>query len=351
MNIDKDISTRTDPFTAYLKRVEQYVLTEQWHAATGFKEQVFKIIPLAKGEYNLNYLLKGDDNSLVFRVNMGSQIDRDDQILYEYNTLQLLKECGVTPIPYYVDDSRSRIDRGISIMEYLPGRHLDYKKDLKYGARVFGTIHQLPVPESENHLIKESRPLSLIFTECQKLLTHYFQSELADVKIRSFLMEVMDWMGDYKNKEHYYLDDPFHCIVNTEVNSTNFIVNPKRKTTHLIDWEMARWGDPSTDLCHFCSPLTTLWKTGYRFSAADSAGFLAEYKDTIQSVHLRDSLEERMALKFPFVLLRGISWSAMAWVGYQTEYGGMRDKHTWRTLQRYMDIDFIRALFTPFMEN
>jgi len=342
---------QTDPFRDYLKKVEQYILTEPWQIAAKTEGQDFVVAPLAKGEYNLNYLLRGDKTSLVFRINMGTQIDRGDQILYEYNTLCLLQESGVTPVPCYVDDSRLLIDRGISIMEYLPGRHLDYKKDLKYGAQVFSTIHQLPVPENKNHLIREIQPLTLIFTECKKLLARYFQSELADGEIRSFLMELVAWMEDYKNNEQYYIDDPYHCIVNTEVNSTNFIVNPGRRTTHLIDWEMARWGDPSTDLCHFCSPLTTLWKTGYRFSPEDSADFLAEYKNSIRSSHLRNSLEERMALKFPFVLLRGISWSAMAWVAYQTEYGGMRDKHTWQTLQRYMDIDFIRPLFTPFMEN
>ncbi|MBW1636717.1 MAG: aminoglycoside phosphotransferase family protein, partial [Deltaproteobacteria bacterium] len=301
--------------------------------------------------YNLNYLLKSDSKSLVFRVNMGTQINRADQILYEYDTLRLLQKSGVTPIPCYVDDSRTLIDRGISIMEYLPGRHLDYEKDLRFSARLFSILHQLPVRESQNHLIRESQPLSLIFTECTKLLSDYFQSELADREIRSFLMEVIDWAQGYKDRECYYIDDPFFCIVNTEVNSTNFIVNPKQKTTHLIDWEMARWGDPSTDLCHFCSPLTTLWKTGYRFSPATSADFLTEYKNSIRSAHLRNSLEERMRLKFPFVLLRGISWSAMAWAAYQTEYSGMRDRRTWKTLQRYMDIDFIRALFVPFMKD
>ena len=340
---------QTDPFSDYLKRVEQYVQTHHWQTRAELEGQDFKVIPLAKGEYNLNYLLKGKRMSLVFRVNMGTQIDRDDQILYEYKTLQLLQNSGVTPIPFYVDDSRTLIDRGISIMEYLPGRPLDYDTDLKHAAGVFSTIHQLTVPENENHLIKETQPLSLIFSECKKLLATYFQSELADGEIRSFLMEIIDWADNYRTKEHYFIDDPWNCIVNTEVNSSNFIVNPEKKTTHLIDWEMARWGDPSTDLCHFCSPLTTLWKTGYRFSPAASTNFLNEYKRTIRSKHLCETLEERLRLKFPFVLLRGISWSAMGWIAYQTEYDGMRDEHTWKTLQRYMDIDFIRSLFTPFM--
>jgi aminoglycoside phosphotransferase (APT) family kinase protein len=345
-----DISEQSDPFDDYLKRVEEYVQTQQWQDIAELSGQNFQVIPLAKGEYNLNYLLKGKERTLVFRVNMGTQIGRDDQILYEFKALQLLQSSGVTPVPYYVDDSRSLIDRGVSIMEYLEGRSLDYKRDLKYGARVFSTIHQLPVSEAENHLIRETAPLTLIFTECEKLLAAYFQSELADPDIHDFLMEVIDWADGYRKKEHYFLEDPWFCIVNTEVNSGNFIVNPQNRTTHLIDWEMVRWGDPSTDLCHFLSPLTTLWKTDYRFSPEASADFLDEYKRTLRSLHLRDTIEERMRLKFPFVLLRGISWSAMGWVAYQTDYQGMRDEHTWQTLQRYMNIDFIRSLFSPFMQ-
>jgi hypothetical protein len=57
-----------------------------------------------------------------------------------------------------------------------------------------------------------------------------------------------------------------------------------------------------------------------------------------------------MQRKFPFVLLRGISWSAMAWVAYQTEYQGMRNEDTWKKIQQYMELDFIRSLFEPFMK-
>ena len=47
--------------------------------------------------------------------------------------------------------------------------------------------------------------------------------------------------------------------------------------------------------------------------------------------------------------LRGISWSAMAWAAYQADFAGVKNPDTWRTLQRYMDLDFIRSLFDPFL--
>ncbi len=345
------MTSTINPFDQYLGPVKLYIEQQCWDDVPAMSGRSFTVAPLAGGEYNLNYLLQSPARQLVFRVNMASQIHRDDQILYEFKTLQLLQDSGVTPVPFFVDDSRSLIDRGISIMEYLPGCPLDYHLDLAGAAKTLSIIHQLKIAEEHNHLIVEKRPLSLIFDECVGLLETYFNSDLANDALRSFLLEVKAWAAIARAKEQYFLDDPWFCIVNTEVNSANFIVNRARQSTHLIDWEMPRWGDPSTDLCHFCSPLTTLWKTGFRFSPESLDFFIRQYKQNIHSAKLRDTLEERMHHKFPFVLLRGISWSAMAWVAYQTGYQGIRNEDTWNKIQQYMDLDFIRSLFEPFMKS
>ncbi len=340
-----------DPFAHYLVRVRQYLREQCWNDVPTMAGQYFTISPLAKGEYNLNYLLQSAQTQLVFRVNMASQINRQDQIVYEYKALQLLQQSGVTPIPCFVDDSRRLIDRGISIMHYLPGDPLDYQLDLAGAAKTLATVHQVKVADSNNHLIVEREPLSLIYNECVGLLQTYLSSELADPNICRFLREVTTWAATAKAKERYFLGDPWLCIINTEVNSGNFIVNRAQQTTHLVDWEMPRWGDPSTDLCHFCSPLTTLWKTSFRFSPEAMAFFIGEYARNLRSAHLRDTLQERMRLKFPFVLLRGISWSAMAWVAYQTEYSGIHNEDTRLKIEEYMDLPFIRSLFEPFMKS
>jgi len=341
----------SDPFDHYLSVVQGYLQQQCWTGFPAIAGKRFTVSRLAKGEYNLNYLLESERTQLVFRVNMGTQIGRDDQIVYEYKTLQLLQRSGVTPVPFFVDDSRSIIDRGISIMQYLPGCPLDYRRDLAGAAKTLSTIHQIEINPSKNHLIVEQQPLSLIFNECVGLLKKYFDSHLAEPDIHNFLSEVVAWAENAKAKEHYFQDNPCFCIVNTEVNSANFIVNRSKKTTHLIDWEMPRWGDPSSDLCHFCSPLTTLWKTNYRFPPEDIDLFIREYKINLRSAHLQDTLEDRMHLKFPFVLLRGISWSAMAWVAYQSEYQGIQNEDTQQKLEEYMNLDLIRSLFEPFMNN
>lgn len=341
----------TDPMQAMQGEVERYLAAVDWSGVPAMAGRRFRVAPLARGEYNLNYRLTADDIDLVLRVNIGTQIGRDDQILYEYRALKLLEPSGVTPVAHFADDTRGRIDRGIAIMEYLPGRPLDYRSDLSAAARLFAAVHGVPVEATDNHLIRETAPLSLIFDECSGLLETYFRSELADPEIRRFLLEVQAWAEAARHRERFFQADPWNCIVNTEVNSGNFIVNPERGTCHLVDWEMPRWGDPTSDLCHFCSPLTTLWKTDYRMDAGEKRQFLENYARTVGDAHLSDTLFERVRLKDPFVYLRGISWSAMGWVAYQTDFSGIRNPDTWTTLERYLDLDFIRSLFEPFMAD
>jgi aminoglycoside phosphotransferase (APT) family kinase protein len=297
----------------------------------------------------MNYLLCQGNTCWVFRVNIGTQIDRDDQVLYEYRALKLLEPTGVTPLPLYVDDSREHLDHGVLLMEYLSGEPLQYQRDLEGAARLFARVHSQPVAPEENHLIREERPLSMTYEECSRLLPVYLKSDLADPALRDYLSQVLDWASQARHKEEYFVSDPWPCIINTEVNSGNFIVNRERGTLHLVDWEKPLWGDPSQDLSHFCVPTTTLWKTDYRMSAEDRKAFLDAYRAVIHDDHLRDTIGDRVRLRDPFNCLRGISWSAMAWVTYQTGKHALQNQDTFLKVSAYMDLDFVRGLFDPYM--
>jgi aminoglycoside phosphotransferase (APT) family kinase protein len=334
---------------ALLPKVQAYLCGRDWWDVPCMQGRSFAVSPLAQGEYNLNYRLTAGDLELVFRINVGTQIQRQDQIVYEYKALRLLAGSGAAPRPYYVDDSRRFFETGILIMEFLPGDPLDYRRDTASAAALFARVHQTAVPEADNHLIRETAPLSLIWKECAGLLQRYFESERADAAIRDYLQDLLSWADAARSGERYYQADPWPCIVNTEVNSGNFIVNRPRGTIHLVDWEMPRWGDPSQDLAHFCSPLTTLWKTDFRMDRQARQDFLDAYRCNLRERHLQDTLMERVRLREPFVLLRGISWSAMGWVAYQSDYAGMKNAATWSKLQHYMNLEFIRSLFDPFL--
>ncbi|HEY45039.1 MAG TPA: hypothetical protein G4O11_13755 [Anaerolineae bacterium] len=171
---------------------------------------------------------------------------------------------------------------------------------------------------------------------------------MADPDIREYLKEVLAWAKTARHREAYYLSDPWPCIINTEVNSGNFIANRERGTLHLVDWEKPLWGDPSQDLSHFSVPTTTLWKTDYRMSTEDRRVFLDTYRQSIPDAHLRDTIEDRVRLRDPFNCLRGISWSAMAWVTYQTGDHQLRNQETFNKIHSYLEMEFLRGLFDPF---
>jgi len=333
-----------------LSLARDYVAESDLSYLPGWNAAVRKaVLPLAQGEYNVNFVLKQGSLRWVLRVNMASQIDREDQIEYEYQTLDLLQSTGVTPVPYAVERERSPFPRGCLWMEYLRGRPLDYQRDLEAAAKLFGRLHSVSAAFGENHLVVEEAPLSMTVAECRRLLAAYWESGLADLSIGSYLRDVLDWGEEAKASERYLVEDPWPCVINTEVNSGNFICEPNSGTLHLIDWEKALWGDPSQDLSHFCAPTTTLWKTDVRLSVQQRRAFLDSYKRAIPDAHLRATIEERVVLRDPFNRLRGVSWTAMAWVKYQTGEQPVRNPDTFRKMESYLDLGFLRGLFDEYI--
>ena len=71
--------------TEMLPKVAAYLDSRDWNDVPAMQGRKFTVSPLAQGEYNLNYLISSASLQLVFRVNIGTQINRDDQILYEYS--------------------------------------------------------------------------------------------------------------------------------------------------------------------------------------------------------------------------------------------------------------------------
>jgi hypothetical protein len=300
----------------------------------------------------MNFMVQQGGTAWVLRVNTGSQIGLSltEQITYEYKTLQLLEPADVSPKPYFLDNELEYLPYGVLAMSYLPGEKLDYERDLEDAARLMARYHQIDVPQENNHLIHEEQPLTLTYQRCLRMMDVYLKSELADPEFRSYLIEVRDWASQARRREVYYQQDPWNCIINTEVNNTNWILNRQAGTLHLTDWEKPLWGDPSQDLSHFRVPTTTLWKTDYRMSDDDKQAMMDAYKESIQDPHLVDTIEERTRLRDPFNCLRGVSWCAMAWVQYQRGDHLLKNPDTLRKLSMYIDIDFARGLFDPYMK-
>jgi thiamine kinase-like enzyme len=234
-------------------------------------------------------------------------------------------------------------------MEYLPGDPLDYERDLEAAAHLFARLHNYSVQDGAAILINEIHPLSQTYEECQSMAAIYCASPQADAETINYLHEVLDWANEARQAERFFLEDPILCVINTEVNSGNFIVNRQNDTIHLIDWEKPLWGDPSQDLSHFSVPTTTLWKTNYCMSAYDRKEFLEIYRSNVLNHHLRDTIFERVALRDPFNCLRGVCWSAKAYVQYQSGLHVLQNTLTAQKIRQYLQLDFLHNLFDPLL--
>ena len=208
--------------------IKAYVRQSSYRQALALPDEVTEEYEmLAQGEYNRNYLFTHPltGKKLLLRVNFGSQMHLDDQIEYEYKALKILETSGRTPKPLYVDGRLQYLPYGVMVIEYLPGRVLDYHTDLPLAAACLADIHSVAVPE-ETHLIAPANQIRAILEECEEMFAKYQQSPMGDEKKKERIRRMLDLVW----KKADSLGSPrYRCCINTELNSTNFLINGSGK--------------------------------------------------------------------------------------------------------------------------
>ncbi|AGB41131.1 putative homoserine kinase type II (protein kinase fold) [Halobacteroides halobius DSM 5150] len=327
-----------------LKQVRKYVKQDQFQERLKLRATP-QVSFLAQGEYNINFLLTSNEDKFVLRLNTGSQMHLNNQIKYEYQALNYLQPSGVTPKPLLLDDTCDQLPLGMLVMEYLPGRSLDYRKDLTKAAQVLARVHEVEVPQN-HQLIVEEKPLSGIWKESSELVPIYLDSPLGKDNIKQFLERMVAKLDELRREEEEIMNLLPYSIVNTEVNSGNFLVDDKHKAAYLVDWEKPLVTSPLQDISHFMVPTTTLWKTDYRLTEEDRARFLQAYCDE-RGLDNEKLAEIKKALDVfdKFSAMRGISWSAMAWIEYQQPDRLLKNEDTFRTMDAYLQEEFLADLF------
>jgi predicted Ser/Thr protein kinase len=329
------------------EKITDYLKKEEVRQIIGLKS-LYNVFFLAQGEYNINFIICDEMNKYVFRVNTGSQLELENQIKYEFDSLKALESSGVTPKVHYMDHSKKEIEYGILIMEFLRGNPLNYRTDLKKAAGVFAQIHSVQWDQTEeNHFIKESNLFSARITEAEKLLDEYLKSSLPDEKIKSFFKGLLGWARKNCWKEKHYIESPWHVINNTEVNSHNFIINEEK--SYLIDWEKPVISDPCQDITQFLAPTTTLWKTNAILSKDQKESFFKEYAAQLKG---RDkNIKERVQLYNPYLYLRALSWCAFAWLEYQKPNKAIKNMDTFNKIEEYLKLEFMQQLLKDYLKT
>ncbi|SFL64732.1 Phosphotransferase enzyme family protein [Desulfomicrobium norvegicum] len=296
-----------------------------------------KISFLAAGEYNQNFLVQSGDTRLVFRINHGSQLGLADQIGYEFKVLQCVEPSKVTPRPLRVHTDPRPFGGGVMLMQHLPGEALVYERDLARAADIFARIHALPpCPE----LLVQKDPIAAIASESLTLINRYPDHALT--RQRGRLLDYHQHIVRLGQDNRALFAADRLCVVNTEVNSGNFLITPG--SAYLVDWEKAVVSSRHQDLGHFLSPTTTLWRTETILAQEQKDEFLKAYHRRLPDPPALKELMRLSRIMEQVIILRGLSWCFMAHHEYTHAAKPLTDPLTRKKIELYMrDLDRIIA--------
>lgn len=297
---------------------------------------------LGSGEYNRNYSFQHPDTKarLVLRIPMGSQMHLDHQAQYEYDALSLIQASKRTPKPLYVDPEKTIFPYGFLVIEHLPGRALNYKSDLTIAAPILADIHSVPIPDT-HHFITPEKPLAAILEECNSMAAVYFEHTQADQEAKMLLSELLEKGKHLLDGTSRLSQKCDRCLINTELNSGNFLINGAHESNYLIDWEKPLFAFAEQDLGHFLAPTTTFWKTDVVLQKDEMLHFLSSYAQCSKKQNDAEALWEKTLPYFTMTCLRGISWCAMAWVDYQHTNRKNESNSAYEKIRQYISPPFL----------
>lgn len=294
---------------------------------------------LARGEYNINYRLDAKGRSYVLRFNTGSQIPVPNQIEYEYRSLQIVSASGVTPHVFFFGGRSNAVPYPWLLMEFLEGRPVEYERDADTVARLLAAVHAVKIP-AHSHFLKEENIVRARFLEGERWLGKVWESPFVPDESKEVFREARQKLLVGLPRGEIFRQHPIRTINNTELNSHNFLIGEEK--SYVIDWEKPVLSDPVQDLVHFWAPTSTLWKTKTVYTEAQKEAFLMEYeKHAPADPHRR----EKIRIYTPYLYWRAFTWCASAMHEYNRPDRRIRNEDTLRTLERYLNPAFMRAVW------
>lgn len=298
--------------------------------------------PLGQGEHNANFWFAHPETGqrFVLRINYASQLGLREQASYEYNALKVLEPCLRTPRPCYVDESRSVIDKGLLVIGFCEGEHLDYLHpgDTERAARLLADVHAVK-PAEGCGLLKPADPLKEQYLECCRMFETYRSYAGAQERV---VRLVDEWLACAKRS----LSEPCgkgdcNHVLNTEAIAAHFLLPENDEPGYVVDWEKPVIGEAAQDVAYFLSPTTTIWDTDFIFSESQRTAFVEAYWKAIGGRFAPGSFERRFPAYVMTNCLRGVTWSAQAYVEYQDPNRPLRNEKTRAKLDEYLSEEFL----------
>ena len=330
------------------------------------KEVIEEYDFLARGEYNENFVFTHPESGkkYVLRVNHGSQMHLKKQVSYEAHALSLLEKSGRVPKVYYVEEKG---DKGILLMDFLEGRALRYETDLSVAGQILADIHstvyEREKDQGEFRLLSPENPLHAMLSESASLLKSYELSPFMEEEIYNRTHTLWKRGVDLERKYAKTLSLKDFCIINTELNSGNFLIQDEEKnfeekseasnadiSSHLIDWEKPLYAHFAQDLGHFLAPTTSFWKTDIILQEKDKVDFFCSYREALAGRREFSEIEEKTELFILFNCIRGLSWCAYAYAEYQ-KGRDIQNEDTFRKIKAYLEDPFLSSVEELFQKS
>lgn len=311
--------------------------------------------PLGYGEHNANFWFVHPDTGekLVLRANYASQQGLSHQSTYEFNALRALEPCDRAPRPVFVDESRSVVPRGMSVITFVEGGVMDYEsvEDLSEVARVLADIHSVEVAP-DCPILKPKDALFDLYEEDACMYESYRRSAYADGRVCGYidhffatvkgLLEAPPGVEDVRQ------------ILNTEAVADHFLIPRKGEgdgRAHMIDWDKPVLGEAVRDVAYFVSPTTTVWTTEFVFDPQGRAAFVEQYRRAVDARFDLGLFEERFPAFLKLNALRGVTWSANAYAEYHDPARPLQSEFRRRKLDLYLSDEFLQMLKDDIFDN
>lgn len=261
-----------------------------------------QITKIGGGDYNLNYHLAfSDGRHFLMRLNVEPQSGLNNQIEYEYKTLEFLVPHHIAPRPYFLDSSKEHFSYDLLIEEYIPGPTLSFSKDaLKRTAETLATLHTISLPTKG--FIRRNNPLREQYETTRNSLSLYEVRTTANRELIAFGKQILNKAEIDLGKNEQ--DFTPRSLVHTDLVPSNFIDTGSR--VYLLDWEKGRIDDPSYDLAVFLSPLANLWDSPRVLTEEEKSTFLETYMAETGDSAIQDRVQKRTGL----FTLAGTLWAA-----------------------------------------
>ncbi|MBW2986950.1 aminoglycoside phosphotransferase family protein, partial [Candidatus Woesearchaeota archaeon] len=116
------------------------------------KIKVQRISKLGMGTGNLNFLVKANDRKYVFRINMNPKLKKKSR--KEFQSLKIIEKYNIGPKPRILDESCSKFDSDLMIIDYIEGKTCDKLKGylglrmIRNLGRLCGKMHSVPLDKN-----------------------------------------------------------------------------------------------------------------------------------------------------------------------------------------------------------